>query len=54
MGNIFANVKEFYIFTFISIIRFERKFIEVNSVKSINNWIYFSFFALKVTSTKKH
>ena len=25
MGNIFANAKEFYMFTFISIIRFERK-----------------------------
>ena len=44
MGNIFKNAKDFYIFTFISIMRFERKFIEVNSVKSINTWIYFSFF----------
>ena len=43
MGNTFADVKEFYIFTFISIIRFEKKFIEVNSVKSINNWIYYKF-----------
>ena len=43
MGSIFANVKEFYIFTFISNIRFERKFIEVYSVKSINKWIYCKF-----------
>ena len=43
MGNIFANVKEFYIFTFISIIKFDKKFIEVNSVKSINSWIYYKF-----------
>ena len=36
MGNIFANAKEFYIFTFISIIRFERKFIAWNKFSQVN------------------
>ena len=49
-GNIFVNAKEFYIFTFIPIIRFEGKFIKVILAKSINNWIYYKFNITDTTS----